>query len=173
MKKNKKGFTIIEIFLVVAIIAILVSIVLASIFSARVKSQKMSVFYSMRGTADVSFTCLGVQLPNVRLSSFDDLSHGSICIYNPGAGYVDAPGYSDWPDIKKSGWSTDLKTNLTQDGFFWCSVFSTGTSHPTNVGSYSDGTYGGAASSGNFCYMLKNGSSYIWCTQEGCRKEGF
>lgn len=173
--KNKKGFTVIEILLILAIIGILATIVVFNVFSARVKSHNMSIFYSMRGTADVSFACLSSQLPAVRLSVFDDATHNSICMYNSGGSYVDAPGYSDWPDILKNGWSDDLKTSSppAEDGFYWCSISSTGAIHPTDVGIYEDGTRGGSTASGNFCYMLKKGTSYIWCTQEGCRKEGF
>jgi len=172
MVKNKKGFTLIEILLIIVIISILATVVLVSIFSSQTKAHDYSAFYSMRGTADISFACLESQLPNVRLSPFDS-ANGSICIYNPGSGYVDGSGYSDWPDISSNKWETNSGVSWPADGFYWCSVNSSGTVHPNGVSSYTDGVSGGSVSNGNFCYILKNGTKYIWCTQEACKKEGF
>ena len=170
--KNKSGFTVIEILLVIAIISILVTVILVNIFSARTKSNDMSVFYSMRGTADVAFACLTGRASGVALSSMES-AYTSICIYDMGGVYAADSSYSDWPDVSKDSWSGDLRYALGEDGFYWCNLGSSGVSHPTFVGAYSDGSIGGWAAAGNFCYMLKNGDKYIWCTQSGCRKEGF
>jgi len=169
MKKNKahyKGLTLIELLLVICIIGILTSIILSSIVYSRQKSRDLSTFSSMRSAAGPAFACLNSNLTGVELASMDS-SIGSICKY--GMNKVD--GYPNWPDISKNGWSNQYQTNIDSDGFFWCPVKYTLSNHPTSVGSYG-GTYGGSAD-GSFCYMLKNGDRYMWCTENGCRKEGF
>jgi prepilin-type N-terminal cleavage/methylation domain-containing protein len=166
MNKNKKGFTILEILIIIAIISLLVTIVLANISSSQEKSRNLAVFYSVRGTADNAFACLGENMPGVRLSPPNDFTRSNICLYDSGGTLVDYPGYSSWPDISKNGWSY-------ADGFSWCSLGSPSGIHPTSTGAYADGSFGGSRGAGNFCYMLKKGNKYIWCMQDGCKKEGF
>lgn len=172
MAKTKKGFTVIEILIIIIIISILATFIFVSISSSRNKSRNLSVFYSMRGTADNAFSCLETNISNSRISAMGDATYSSICLYDSGGSFVDDPSYASWPDISKNGWDNTLQTNLTQDGFFWCALDSFGSTHPVNVGNYDGVSYGGA-SGGRFCYMLKNGDKYIWCAPEGCKKEGF
>jgi len=51
-KKNKKGFTLVELLVVVAIIALLASVVLASINTARAKSRDAKRFEDMHNFQD-------------------------------------------------------------------------------------------------------------------------
>lgn len=164
--KNRKGFTLIELLLVIFIISLLASIVLVSITKSRQKARDLATFYSLRSTAGPAFACLNSNLEGVELTSMDE-SINSICKY----GTTAVNGFPDWPDISKNGWSNRLLTDTNSNGFFWCGVGYTGTNHPNNVGFY-DGEHGGSAG-GTFCYMLINDGRYMWCTEHGCRKEGF
>jgi type II secretory pathway pseudopilin PulG len=173
MKKNNDGFTLMEILIIICIIAILVTIIMTSLFSARTKSRGMSALSSLRSSTAQAFYCLSSGLPGARLNNFN--SGVSICQYNSGP----APGYPNWPDISKSGWDTTFKTSLAgplnEQGFFWCPIGYKGGTHPTIVGNYLDSTtgMGGSTSSDQFCYMLREEDRYIWCTEDGCKKEGF
>ena len=170
MKKNienKKGFTVIELLLVIFIISLLASIVLISISKSRQKARDMSTYYSLRSTAGPAFACLNTNLVGVELTSMDEQAIKSICKY----GTTAVEGYPNWPDISKNGWSSRFLTDTNSNGFFWCPVGYAGITHPENVGFY-DGEHGGSAS-GTFCYMLINDGRYMWCTEHGCRKEGF
>jgi prepilin-type N-terminal cleavage/methylation domain-containing protein len=167
--KNKSGFTIIEILIVVAIIGILASVVMVSLHQARQKAADLSVFYSVRSAAGPAFACLDTGLSGVMLSAPSDIVHNSICIYSSG----DVNGYSDWPDVTKNAWKMNIAATYGDDGFYWCRVGYNSNIPPgaLDVGSYGSG-FGGSTSP-SFCYMFKNNNKYIWCTEEGCRKEGF
>lgn len=171
--KNKQkvnaGFTLIELLLVIFIISLLASIVLVSIYKSKQKTRDLSTFSSLRSSAGPAFACLNSNLTGVALSPFDPLK--SMCIYNSAGTYTAVEGYPNWPDISKNGWSSQFLTSTSSNGFFWCAVGYTGINHPQDVGFY-DGDHGGSAN-GSFCYMLKNEDRYMWCTEHGCRKEGF
>jgi prepilin-type N-terminal cleavage/methylation domain-containing protein len=162
---NKKGFTLIEILIIVAIIGILVTVVLVSTMSNKEKAQDNSAFTSFKSIAAPAFMCLTSGIANVQLTGPTNIA--TIC---SGAGVIS----SGWPDFTKDAWSNTLSASLSASkGFYWCPVGYTGNSHPTSVGAYSNGTFGGDNSYGGFCFMMKKESKYIWCTLEGCHKEGF
>jgi prepilin-type N-terminal cleavage/methylation domain-containing protein len=163
--KKKKGFTLIEILIILAIIVILASMIIASIISARNKSRGASALKSMRSVVVQAFPCLTSNLPGARLTNMN--SGAVLCAYVSGP----AVGYPNWPDISTSGWSSVYVTTNV-DGFSWCPVGYAGNLHPS-AGAYQDGVRGGSSVTGEFCYMLKSGPMYIWCTEDGCKKEGF
>lgn len=172
--KNKKGFTLIELLMIITIISLLAGVIIVSLYKARVRSAATTVLYSVKSAATASYGCLVGELPNARISEAGDASHSSVCIYNSGGTYVDDPSFTSWPDITKKGWSNALRTNLSQgDGFYWCRLGSSGTTHPTNVGTYDNDLYGGSNVSGEFCFMFRSSDMYVWCTPDGCKKEGF
>jgi prepilin-type N-terminal cleavage/methylation domain-containing protein len=162
-RKNEKGFTLIEILLIIAIIGILFSVVLVSLGNAKEKAQNNSAFTSFKSAIPAAFTCLTNGEEIVRLNS--PIVGNSICS-NPLA-----VGNATWPDFSKYGWSNAINGNPA--GFFWCDINSSGPAHPVSTGSYENGRFGGTAKGGDFCIMLKRDNKYIWCTEEGCKKEGF
>jgi type II secretory pathway pseudopilin PulG len=168
MNKNKKarphrypaqrdcgqGFTVIEILIIIAIIGILVSVVLVSLMSGRDKAQDNSAFTSFKSLAAPAYMCLtsgeNLTLPNINYN---------ICS-NP-----NAVSGSIWPEFVRTGWN--------YDDFLWCAPNLTYEFLPSSCGVYNNGTCGGDNGTGNFCFGVKKGSKSMWCTINGCRKEGF
>lgn len=169
MKTNKKnipvsqkGFTLIEILLILAVIVILVSIILVNIIGSREKAQDNSIFTTFKSAASPAYSCFMGDTPGVTLTAPNATGGNSIC--NPAV--INAV----WPDFSRYGWSGD--STDPDKRFYWCDVNSDGSVVPA-TGSYNGTTMGGNGSTGSFCFMLKNGSKYMWCTSRGCRKEGF
>lgn len=168
----KKGFTLIEILFVVIIIGILASVILVSLNSARQKARDNGMLSSMKSVVSPAYVCLATT--GIASAALTDPSNAdSICKDNNGN--ITGISSKGWPDFDKYDWSKTVLSDLSQTkGFYWCSP-STKLSdpRPVTVGPYADGSMGGSVSAASFCYMLKSGSKYIWCTQDGCRKEGF
>jgi len=161
MYRYRKAFTLIEVLIVVAIIGILAGIILVSLSSAKQKSKDVAVLKMMLGTRGVASICY----------------YSGVAINWPTTLNTICAGNSLWPDISvnSSGW-------VTNPGTPWCRVNYIGDTHPVasdRSGSYSNGTWGGDISTGHFCYIVKSGAwdaagtKYIWCTETGCKKEGF
>lgn len=148
---NKKGFTLVEILIILAIIMILISVILVSIYSARVKAGDSAAFTSVKSTAPAAFMCLMSNM--ILVGPGDDASLPVICSKSG----LPAAGYTAWPDLRKNGWSYS-------SGFHWCDVASL---VECSIGS------GCGAQGEKFCYFIENGSKKILCTQEGCKKTGF
>jgi prepilin-type N-terminal cleavage/methylation domain-containing protein len=155
-RQGRRGFTIIEILVIVAIIGILVSIILVSMLGSKEKAQDNSAFTSFKSVAAPAFMCLtggpGAQLTNPPTENYN------IC-------NIPAVPDSNWPDLTKTSWK--------YADFSWCSPESSGELLPSLRGSYQDQVYGGDSVTGDFCFMMKNGEKYMWCTITGCRKQGF
>jgi len=168
MNKNKKGFTIIELLVIIAIIGILVTIVFVDLLSAKKKAQDNSAFTSFKSVAAPAFMCLSSGVPGVQLTDPESTA-GTVSVCSP-----PEEGISAWPDFSKYGWSNTLSASLSDEkGFYWCDVNYNSDTAPSTIGAYSNGSLGGTDSAGNFCFMLKNGDKYIWCTVTGCYKQGF
>jgi prepilin-type N-terminal cleavage/methylation domain-containing protein len=154
MKTNnkKRGFTLIEILVIVAIITILVTLSLVSLMNGQSKAQDNSAFTSFKSIAAPALMCLN---SGAALTAFDP--YNNLC-NNPAAA-----ADSNWPSFAKYGW----------DNFSWCNV-NTSIAVKPGTGAYDGITYGGNSSSGRFCFMLKKGTDKtMWCNAEGCKKEGF
>jgi type IV pilus assembly protein PilA len=150
MKKNKKGFTLIEILIIVIIIGILVSIVIISLMNAKTKSQDMSAFTSFKSIASPAFMCLDSGITGVRLSEY--VSNSSIC------SEASVVGDAVWPDFSKYGWG-DVK---------WCFI-----SDEIECSPYNTALSCGANNSGDFCFMLEKDLKKMVCTVGGCFKYEF
>lgn len=171
----KKGFTLIEILFVVIIIGILASVILVSLNNARQRARDNGALSSMKSVVSPAYVCLATT--GIASAALTDPSNpDSICKNNTTGINITGISSKGWPDFDKYDWSKTVSLNPVTDtkGFYWCSP-STKLSDPRPItaGNYSDGAWGGSVSSASFCYMLKSGSKYIWCTQDGCRKEGF
>ncbi|MDR3558951.1 MAG: type II secretion system protein [Candidatus Pacebacteria bacterium] len=157
--KNKKGFTLIEILTIVAIISILVSMILVSIYGAKVKAGDNAAFTSIQSSASAAYMCLLAESSGVSLTVPHDASSPDVCSVG---------GSSSWPPLTKDSWHYDVSGS---DGFFWCSI--NGSNPPNTCSSPGSGGCGYVATSGTFCYILQNGTKKMWCTVDGCRKTGF
>jgi len=159
-QKNKKGFTLIELLIIIAIIAMLASIILVSIYSAKIRAGDNAAFTSVKSSAPAAYMCL-MNGTGGNLTQPIDNSLPVIC----SSGGAPVAGYPAWPSIVKSGWSYSSSPG---HGFFWCSLINPPTEcNPSIV------NCGKSIISGNFCYGVKNGSKKIWCTESGCSKSGF
>ncbi len=156
MNRNKEGFTILEILIIVAIIGILVSVVLISLMGGKNNAQDNSAFTSFKSLAAPAYMCMmgggNLTLP---------VANNSIC--NP-SGIV--PN-SNWPEFTRTGWA------YAGGGFFWCNPLYNGGTPPTSCGVYNNGSCGGNNDVGYFCFGMTKDGKTIWCTTEGCRKTGF
>jgi prepilin-type N-terminal cleavage/methylation domain-containing protein len=155
---NKKGFTLIEILIIIAIISILVTVVLVSMISSRERAQDNSAFTTFKSIASPAFMCL---TSGSNLNTPDSLPALPVSI-------CDAEPDSYWPEFAKTGWTYD------DENFHWCYATYAEETVPSSCGVYKSETgCGGISALGNFCFVMKKDSKYMWCTLEGCRKEGF
>lgn len=177
---KKRGFSLIELMITISIISVLASIVLVSLSFTKQKAKDASALASIRSTQAAAYRCLlRAGLNNIRLKNIN--SANVLCCYNSSGIDCDTSvdGFPNWPDIANTGWgvSTVLDNTTVSDtgtvGWNWCTIGTNDEVRPSSVGSYSDGSIGGSRKSGDFCYILKNGTRYIWCTETGCRKQGF
>jgi len=159
-QKNKKGFTLIELLIIISIIAILASVILVSMYSAKIKAGDNAAFSSVKSAAPVAYMCL-MNGTGGNLTQPTDGSLPIIC----SSGGVPVVGYSAWPSITERGWNYNSSSG---HGFFWCSLI-----NPPTECNLSMVNCGESNLSGSFCYGVKNGSKKIWCTESGCSKVGF
>lgn len=171
MKKNtKKAFSLVEVLTTIAIIGILSSIVLVNLNGSKVKSRDRAVFTQIMSAQSVAYKCIRSSIPDVTLDSpiSGAGAANTVCSTNSASAVA---GYPDWPVLAtNSGWTYSDST------FHWCSTSSSLSTLPSGASisaNYTDGSMGGARAIGRFCYRLTNGSKYIWCTQDGCAKQGF
>jgi len=171
--KFNRGFTLIELMVVVAIVGLLASIILASLNSARTKTKDNAVFSTARGVQAGAVLCLADGA--VERLGFVGGSGISQWICRDA---VIGPQIGGWPDIREYGW---------QRNFYWCdpredlSYWSSST--VTYCGNYGvGGTCGGVSYSLDFCFFTstevepKGGittGKKVVCTEEGCLKIGF
>jgi hypothetical protein len=151
---------------ITAIIVMLVTVILVSIYSARVKAGDNSAFTSIKTTASAAYMCLLSGAPGIRLSTPTDVLLSPICT----SGGVPVAGYSAWPTLAKDSWIYGNGV-AAGDGFFWCNLNNGPV--PVSCANLVDGVCGQSSGSGSFCYGIKNGSKSIWCSQDGCHKVGF
>ena len=76
--RNNKGFTLIEILVIVAIIIILVSVIMVSLINAKNKAQDNSAFTSFKSVAAPAFVCLTSGVPDVYLN-YPNFTGDNIC----------------------------------------------------------------------------------------------
>jgi hypothetical protein len=159
MKKDREGFTVMELMVIVAVMTVLVSAILLSAISIRENSQKGEAAYrSLKSMTGPVFTCLDGGL---HLSSTSNRI--SVCADNGGNNFT---GLAGWPDFSQYGWEANAQ---------YCFINSTLDSHPDSCGAYNESNGCGANSSGKFCFMVKNNSAsptkWAWCTTDGCNMQ--
>jgi len=164
--RNEKGFTLIELLVITAIIVMLVTVILVSIYSAKTKAADNATYTSMKTTANAAYMCLLTGTPGVRLSTPTDAILSPICM----SGGVGVAGYAPWPTLSKNSWIYG-SGSFIGDGFFWCGL--SNAPAPVFCGNLVDGVCGQSSGSGSFCYGVRNGGKRVWCSQDGCRKDGF
>jgi len=153
-----RGFTLIEILIIVIIIGILVSVAMVSLMGARNKSQDVSAFTTFKSIAGPAYMCL-MSGEDLKSDPAESPTVGGDLCENPTA----ANG-AIWPDLDtKLGWGK-IK---------WClPTYDIDSAHPNTTCNYNNPSCGGD-NSGNFCFVAQKGSKYMWCTLTGCHKEGF
>jgi prepilin-type N-terminal cleavage/methylation domain-containing protein len=165
--KNKKGFTIIELLIIVAIIGILATVIMIIINSARDKAKDNAALDTMNSIRASAQACIvDTTLPQNRLG-VNTAAFTSICLYDPGAGLANAVSYNDWPVLSNNWVLPNGQNNL------YCSLGSTdGASCASGFGS----TCGYNNLTGKFCYRATNTTyvgKVIWCTETACYRGGF
>lgn len=159
INKKRKGFTLAEILIIVAIIAILVSTIMISLINGRNRAQDNSAFTSFKSLAAPAFVCINSNTPGVRLAEPPNPYVFDVNICSNSAITAD----STWPNFSKYAWNE----------FHWCNINTPIGTRP-GTGPYDGINYGGNDAFGKFCFMLNKGTDKaMWCTVEGCRKEGF
>jgi prepilin-type N-terminal cleavage/methylation domain-containing protein len=195
MKQNKikkhslkSGFTLIEILFVIIIIGILAAVILVSLSSAKESANDKSTLMALRSITSSAYACLTSE--DTKLSYMTTTRN--ICTTKAN---VNVAGYEKWPDLSKYGWDNKTAGSFTTSGltwrkgsnfvgWSWCPIGWSSNSYPNIIGNFGFSCGGsqmcggedinGTNLSGRFCYALKKGANkYIWCTEEGCKKEGF
>lgn len=169
--KMRRGFTLVELLIVIAIIGILASIVLVNLSNSRVKAKDTSLFSSMRSAQTAALSC-SYDPASVRLGFWWSPTNptADIC-WSSSTGATTLSQYGQWPRVTAGTRPVDGYTTS------WCDVFipvADLSTIPTNLnwgGGNMDGN--NAFKSGKFCFLLKNGTKYIHCNQNGCAKQGF
>ncbi|KKW07467.1 MAG: hypothetical protein UY41_C0003G0040 [Candidatus Moranbacteria bacterium GW2011_GWE1_49_15] len=158
---------------VIAIIGVLAGVITVSVVSIKTRSRDKAAMVSMESTRLLTSKCLKSGLSDVRLG-FPAPMWGEpdvMCYQIPPVTVV---GFPEWP-IVKDGWEYGWCTDSTC--FYFCAPGYSGGSAPpfcpAGYDNYADGVCGGNRANGSFCYALRNGSKYIWCTETGCKKQGF
>lgn len=90
---NKQGFTLIEILLVIAIIAILASAILVGISGQRERARTSKVLMELSATLQPMMMCWSDS------NSVDTTPNNNENICNG------IPSYGTWPNLSSSGWS--------------------------------------------------------------------
>ena len=155
---NQKGFTLIELMVIVFIIGVLAAVILASLHSAAEKAGVNSAFSSLKSAASSAYMCLLNGASSMTLSAPQDGDLQSICR----SGGLPIDGYAKWPKLASNGWIYG-NGSFTGNGFYWCDPYTASTSsNPPSCGNLDDENCGQSSGSGNFCYFLKNGSRKMY-----------
>ena len=178
---NKKGFSLIEVLIVIAIISILASVILANLMGAKQDAKDAAFFQAISPTAALACNCIKKDIANVRIGN-----NNFLCC-EPANCANQVAGFPNWPNVSNTGWSRAVSTagaGSTTTNMYWCSINDDNNVKPVNWGL----AYGTASSpaanpaTGQFCYMFYNNNNtagdtsddkIVWCTEDGCKKSGF
>lgn len=109
MKKKRKGFSLIEVLVVIGIIGILASVVLVSLSAAREKAKRASALASAKSIMAEIQTC------------FDD--EGDVSAYNSLDDICNIVGHTaKWPDISDTGWTINANAQSPLDETYTYSI---------------------------------------------------
>lgn len=111
----RKGFTLIEMLTVIAIIAILSAVVLVSTQSAMTQSRKASALTSAESVLPELVTCQDDE--GEAITGATPVALNRICCEDTGCGSFVSGHSATWPEIR-NGWNYSNAAGLVSDGTY-------------------------------------------------------
>jgi prepilin-type N-terminal cleavage/methylation domain-containing protein len=164
MKKHKKGFTLIEILVAIAIVGILASVVLVSMSSYRIKANAAKTIASLSSAVTSMASCWSMGGHAIRPPKSGESTNVAICNLNT--------SYGKWPDISSNGYIYNLdQTGTTEDYTMASSQYSPGININEKKKSFHEWLFPTANATLMAAYPWLTKNNWYFCAENSADKQ--